>query len=170
MENYYNLLEILSSSSSKEIKMAYENKITKFYNIKELNSQQISNIKSLKTALYILTNNKLRKQYDISMGFIKKNNNEPVAGNIDSELNLDSLFKIDNSWMTSNNNTISNSKKQKNEINFNNRLIDISDFNKRPGFSSEFESNLRKPLQGREDKSDQKISNLDFTNNNNNNN
>jgi len=32
------------------------------------------------------------------------------------------------------------------------RVFSMSHFNKRPGYSSDFEIELRKPLQGREDK------------------
>jgi hypothetical protein len=37
------------------------------------------------------------------------------------------------------------------------RVFSLSEFNKRPGFSSDFETELRKPHQGRIDKSDSKI-------------
>ncbi len=37
------------------------------------------------------------------------------------------------------------------------RVFSLSEFNKRPGFSSDFETELRKPQQGRIDKSDEKI-------------
>ena len=37
------------------------------------------------------------------------------------------------------------------------RIFSLSEFNKRPGFSSDFETELRKPQQGRIDKSNEKI-------------
>ena len=54
--NFYDLFEIRSNSSTKEIIMAYENKITKFNNIDKLSNKQIQEIKQLKIGIYILIN------------------------------------------------------------------------------------------------------------------
>ena len=56
LDNYYNLFDIINSSSTNEIVSAYEIKIIQFNNIKKLSQNQINNIKILKTGLYILTN------------------------------------------------------------------------------------------------------------------
>ena len=39
------------------------------------------------------------------------------------------------------------------------RIFSLSDLNKRPGYSTDFEIELRKKQQGRVDKSDEKINN-----------
>lgn len=184
MENYYELLEVLYSASQKEIMMAYENKITKYNNLRQLNRNQIEEIKVLKTALYILTNQELRNKYNKIMGIknisnikipghhedshlIPSKNNfsdtsshqGPLPGNLDNEDNLDTLFNIDNSWMKNHDMTSKdNSRRSKNETVINNRVFSLTSINKRPGYSSDFEAELRKPQQGREDKTELKMS------------
>lgn len=169
MENYYELLEVLHSASTKEIIMAYENKITKFNNLNRLSKSQINEIKLLKAGLYILTNDNLRVMYNKKMGiknFENKNtsnsNFNPLPENLEHEQSLDSLFNIDNSWMKNHKmNSDTGPRRNKNETGINNRVFSLTEINQRPGFSSDFESELRKPQQGREDKSDLKMSNLD---------
>jgi DnaJ-class molecular chaperone len=184
MENYYELLEVLHSASQKEIMMAYENKITKYNNLRQLNRNQIEEIKLLKAALYILTNQELRNKYNKIMGIknisnikipgyhedshlIPSKNNfsdtsshqGPLPGNLDNEDNLDTLFNIDNSWMKNHDMTSKdNSRRSKNETVINNRVFSLTSINKRPGYSSDFEAELRKPQQGREDKTELKMS------------
>lgn len=180
MENYYELLEVLNSASTKEIIMAYENKITKFNNLNRLSRSQINEIKLLKSGLYILTNDQLRNKYNQMMGIkgftIKNtidstinNNFNPAPENLDvDEQSLDSLFNIDNSWMRNHNFTSDNGSrkiKNKNEGIINSRVFSLSDINKRPGFSSDFEAELRKPQQGREDKTELKMSKNNTENN-----
>ncbi len=182
IENFYNLFEVMSSASTNEILLSYENKITKYNNIKKLSKQQIHEIKMLKTGLYILTNSKLRDKYNSIIKSISNNttqinqiketkklkhkqtksNNEPSAVNQTSDLTLDELFNVDNSWMnkieTQDNNI--NNRKSKLETNtLGDRIFSMSTYNKRPGFSSDCEIELRKPQQGREDKSKSLITN-----------
>jgi DnaJ-class molecular chaperone len=166
--NFYELLEVLKSSSTREILGAYENKITKFNNIKKLNDGQINEIKMLKVALYVLTTPELRDKYDVYIANKKNksgkkeqnkdlNNEGPLAMNQEVESSLDALFKVDNTWMKSED-KISDSATRKNRSENNSigdRVFSMSQFNKRPGYSSDFESELRKPLQGREDKTSQ---------------
>ena len=87
MENYYHLLDVSVNSSINEIIMSYQNKITKFNNIKKLNNNQIKEIKQLKAGLYILTDDNLRTKYN---SFINKkfNYSEPSAPNQD-DMNAD---------------------------------------------------------------------------------
>lgn len=163
--NFYKLLDIIKSASTREILEAYKNKIIKFNNLSKLSNDQISEIKMLKIALYVLVTQDLRIKYN---NFIesenklsdKKNINEPSAMNQNDETSLDSLFNVDNTWMTSekkiNDNSLKRNKFENNSIG--DRIFSMSQFNKRPGYSTDFEIELRKPLQGREDKSTKSIS------------
>ena len=183
--NFYELLEVIKSASTREILGAYENKITKFNNISKLSDNQINEIKILKIALHVLITPKLRSKYnkymklknnksinnnqdnilsnneqDKSLNNNKQdaiNQNEPQAINQDMEASLDTLFNVDNTWMKSNSKTNESlSKKNKFENNsIGDRVFSMSQFNKRPGYSSHCEGELRKPLQGREDKTSQ---------------
>ena len=83
--------------------------------------------------------------------------NEPVAGNHDNDNTLDSVFNIDNSWMSkhnNNNNTSDiNGKKIKVDANLlGDRVFSLPQFGKKQNHPSEIDMDLRKPLQGREDK------------------
>lgn len=178
MNNFYELFEVYPNASTKEIIMAYENKITKFNNIKKLSKEQIYEIKMLKIGLHILITPSLREKYNKSFNSNKNGENkntqgmeqnksqsqaqtnEPQALNSQNDESLDSLFKVDNSWMKDvniNMESSQSSKKMGFETNIGDRVFSMSNFNKRPGFSSDFESELRKPLQGREDKSSQMV-------------
>ncbi len=161
MMNYYELFEIPFSASSKQIIMAYENKITKFNNLMKLSQEQVNEIKLLKVGLFILINEKLRNNYNKIIGLKKHESvsSEPVAGNSNLPDSLDALFSVDNSWMKNQESNKSDTgRKGRNEINMiGDRVFSLSEFNKRPGFSSDFETELRKPQQGRIDKSDEKI-------------
>jgi hypothetical protein len=83
-------------------------------------------------------------------------NNEPKALNEGEHNNLDSLFNIDNSWMTKTDSS-NNSNKKKNLVEGNeigNRIFSMKNITKQTDSFSEFANNLRKPLQGREEKKD----------------
>jgi len=156
--NFYKLLDITSLASSYEIKKAYQNKIKKFNNISKLSDDQISDIKMLKMALYVLLNSKLKEKYDNYIKSVKLktvSQSEPEAINQNENETLDSLFNVDNTWMN-NEQKISDNSLRKNKFENNSigdRVFSMSHLNKRPGYSSDFEIELRKPLQGREDKS-----------------
>ena len=167
--NYYELLEIRQTASLKEIIMSYENKITKYNNIKKLSSEQIDEVKMLKIALHVLT--KLRNKYNQYLNKISKSNStnktndEPIAINQDQYSNLDALFKIDDTWKIGNKTKTDDqtigSRKSKFETNtLGDRIFSLSELNKRPGYSSDFEIELRKSHQGREDKSESKINKI----------
>ncbi len=158
--NYYNLFEIHPHASPKQILLAYENKITKFNNLHSLGQEQINEIKLLKVGLFVLINGELRNIYDKIIGVKKEQKEtEPIAGNENMPDSLDSLFNVDNSWMkTSEKKSDSSGRKGRNESNIlGDRIFSMSEFNKRPGFSSDFEIELRKPQQGRIDKSNEKL-------------
>ena len=129
-----------------------------------LTNEQINEIKLLKVGLFVLVNNELRNLYDKIIGIKKEKkqnsqSSEPVAGNQNVPDSLDSLFNVDNSWMKTNETKSDNiGRKGRNESNtLGDRIFSMSEFNKRPGFSSDFETELRKPQQGRTDKSNEKI-------------
>lgn len=156
--NFYKLLDITNLASKKEIKIAYQNKIIKFNNITKLSDNQISDIKMLKIALYVLLNSELKKKYDKYIQCEKKetvSQAEPQAINQNEDETLDSLFNVDNTWMNSEQKTSDNSLRRNRFENntIGDRVFSMSHINKRPGYSSDFEIELRKPLQGREDKS-----------------
>lgn len=159
MNTFYDLFEITKNASSKEIIMAYENKITKFYNIKKLNKEQIKEIKNLKAGLFILINPELRKKYNKTIGLknksnLKQNYDEPVPENDIVDSNLDTLFNTDNSWMNNFNKNNSISKKGKFETSIiSDRIFSLTELN-RPKTSPDYESVFGKPQQGRVDKSE----------------
>ena len=187
INNFYKLFDVLQNASTKEIIMAYENKITKYNNIEKLSNEQVYNIKMLKIGLYILINPKLRKKYNETTTINNNANkpkdneykevnkpdkpnkpnkpnksdkpdNEPIAINSLNDDTLDSLFNVDNSWMNKvnvNSESSQTNKKNNFDTNIGDRVFSLSDINKRPGFSADFESDIRKPMQGREDKSAQ---------------
>ncbi len=182
MGNFYNLLDVPYSASNKQIIMGYQNKISKYVNLKNISSEQIKEIKTLKTAIYILTNEKLKEAYDnllhnenpininpININPINintKNNisihnddstdfltNSPVAGNHMGDDNLDAVFNVDNSWMKQETSNINN-KKAGIDINLlGNRVFSLPNYAKKQNYSSDIDSELRKPKQCRDDKS-----------------
>jgi DnaJ-class molecular chaperone len=162
MNNFYELFEIQKSATTKQIINAYENKITKYNNIQKLSEQQIYEIKMLKIGLHVLTNQELRKKYDNNHSGLNnsknKHNNEPSPINNDNDdATLDHVFNVDNSWMKQLQDKHNVDKKNNFDTNIGNRVFSLTEMNKRPGYSSEFEANLRKPHQGREDKTNQLI-------------
>lgn len=141
MDDYYQLLNINKNASFENINLAYENAISKYNNLTFLLPQQISEIKKLKTALYILTNPELKNKYDNQLSNIKPHN-------IDNDDDLDSVFKVDNDWMKNKHNITD--KIEGNVIS--NRIFSLSHMNSRPGYSNDFDLEIRKPLQGRPEK------------------
>jgi DnaJ-class molecular chaperone len=141
MDNYYQLLNINNNASFENINSAYENAISKYNNLTFLLPQQITEIKKLKTALYVLTNPELKNKYDNQMFNIKPHN-------IDNEDDFDSVFKIDNSWMKDKQNITT--KIEGNVIS--DRIFSLSHMNSRPGYSNDIDLEIRKPQQGRPEK------------------
>ena len=65
MKDYYKLLEIDNININiKCIKKAYKNKIICFYNLPFLTKKMIHEIKDLKEAYYVLSNNYRRDKYN----------------------------------------------------------------------------------------------------------
>lgn len=169
MENFYILLEISYDAMKEEIISSYKNKIDKFNNFKKILPEHVKEIKLLKTALYILTNETLKNKYDILLSY-KLNNTEksnrpsdivndipaekisdPVAINHENDSTFDSVFNIDNSWMSKHNSSDTNGKKIKVDSNLlGDRVFSLPQFGKTQNHPVDMD--LRKPLQGREDK------------------
>jgi DnaJ-class molecular chaperone len=84
-DNYYKLFDIYPNASMSEIKNAYNNLITKFYNIKKFNKKQIEEIKNIKKGLYILTHPILKQKYDIYIGINKLNKKEKESNQVISD-------------------------------------------------------------------------------------
>lgn len=148
MENFYNLLNIVESSSNNDIIIAYKNKISKYNNINNFSEKQISEIKLLKTGFYILSNPNLRKKYNNMINYI----DEPSAENHKDDMTMDQLFNVDNSWMSS---SPSKNDPNKDKLDSNvigDRIFSLSHINKRPGYSPNSEIELRKQSQGRIEK------------------
>ena len=153
MENYYEIFNVNKKSKKKDIIKSYNNIISK-YNSMELSKENIYAIKILKKGLYILSNRKLRKQYNklfSGLGSIEpntKDNAEPRPENEERLDDLDSLFKIDNSFKNNNNNLLvqdNNKTRLENNL-IGDRIFSLSYMNKKPIVED------RKPMQGRIEK------------------
>ena len=163
--NYYELFEIINTASTKEITKAYQNKIIN-YNNDTLSQTQINEIKIFKMGLYILMNTQLRNMYDellnnqsnLNNTLTDVNNTHACLNDQPIEENsLDLLFNIDNTWIDKDvknqtSDTIGNKKTQDKTNVITNRIFSMAEFNKKPNFLSDFESELRRPLQGRVEK------------------
>jgi len=174
--NYYELFEIINTSSAKQIIKAYQNKIMN-YNNENLSQIQMNEIKILKIGLYILLTPDLRIIYDHLLNDELKcnqENNEQISispaelgdtqgvSSFKTEYtegnSLDALFNIDNTWkdkitINTSNEKESEYKKTQNKTDIiTNRIFSMAEFNKKPDFPSDFETELRKPLQGRVEK------------------
>lgn len=139
--NFYDLFEIETNSKPIDIINAYKRKINKFKNIHTFDNNQILEIKILKSGLYILLDKKLRLLYNKSL------ESEPMPMNHEMNDSLDSVFNIDNSWMNNNNIKIDHETNM-----ISNRIFSLSNLNRKPGYSTNDEIDLRKPLQGRVEK------------------
>jgi hypothetical protein len=145
MNNYYDYFDVMITANKKEILLAYENKITKYNNLKSLSNMQMNEIRILKKGLYILTNDELREKYN------KKLFNIPIPENQNNLQSLDAVFNIDNSWMKTVNVDDSNNRKNSDTNVLGNRIFSLTDLNKQ-NFSTDSEIFLRKQQCGREDK------------------
>jgi len=62
--DYYKILDLNYDATEKDINDAYNNKIKKFFNLPLLNDMQKCEIKDLKKAKFVLTNEELKNIYD----------------------------------------------------------------------------------------------------------
>jgi DnaJ-class molecular chaperone len=88
---YYQILELKYDATEKEINDAYKNKIKKYFNLPFLNEHQKVDIKELKKAKFILSNNELRIKYDsIIFQEIEENKNIKEKDILNKKEKLDS--------------------------------------------------------------------------------
>jgi DnaJ-class molecular chaperone len=64
MKNYYEILGITNNTTENDIYCAYKNKIAQFNHLPFHTSKMIYEIKSLKEALYVLSDKNKRIKYD----------------------------------------------------------------------------------------------------------
>lgn len=105
VDYYYKILEVNYDAETEEVNQAYSNKIQKYSNLPFLNHNQKSEIKELKKAHYVLSNNNLRKVYDNiiiqemeTQNKFKENNNEKPTilkkEKLDSTIMSDRVFSM----------------------------------------------------------------------------
>ena len=88
---YYKILELNYNATEEEINDAYKNKIKKYFNLPFLNENQKVEIKELKKAQFLLSNNDLRKKYDsIIFQEIEENNKLKEKDTLNKKEKLDS--------------------------------------------------------------------------------
>lgn len=92
---YYQILEVKYDATEKEINDAYKNKIKKYFNLPFLNENQKVDIKELKKAKFILSNNELRKKYDsIIFQELEENKNLNKKEKLDSQMMGNRIFSM----------------------------------------------------------------------------
>jgi DnaJ-class molecular chaperone len=92
MKNYYDILDVNNKATEDEIYNAYNIKITQFNHLPFHTSKMINEIKLLKEALYVLTNDIKRKKYDCK--YEKKKQYDENDRSIDNTKVCDRLFSI----------------------------------------------------------------------------
>ena len=70
MENFYDLLKITPNANKNDIINAYKSSIKHYIDIGHLNNDQINEIRTLKSALYVLSNDDLRNKYNDILYFL----------------------------------------------------------------------------------------------------
>ena len=92
---YYQILELKYDATEKEINDAYTNKIKKYCNLPFLNENQKIEIKELKKAKFILSDNELRKKYDsIIFQDIEENKKVNKKEKLDSQMMGNRIFSM----------------------------------------------------------------------------
>ena len=87
---YYKILDLNYDATEKDINDAYNNKIKRYINLPFLNELQKSEVKDLKKAKFVLTNEELRKLYD---AVIIENTKEEQKSDDTKKEKLDSVEK-----------------------------------------------------------------------------
>jgi DnaJ-class molecular chaperone len=105
IDYYYKILDVNYDAEIEEVSEAYSNKIKKYSKLPFLNENQKTEVKELKKAYYILSNNDLRKVYDNIIiqeiethNKFKDNNNEKPSilkkEKLDSTIMSDRVFSM----------------------------------------------------------------------------
>ncbi len=92
MKDYYEILDISQTASEDEIYNAYNNKIVQFRHLPFFTNKMIQEIKSLKEALYVLSDEVKRYKYNNKLNKIKQYEEE--GRHIDNTKICDRLFSI----------------------------------------------------------------------------
>jgi DnaJ-class molecular chaperone len=92
MKNYYEILNIEINATEDEIYQAYNIKIAQFNHLPFHTQKMIAEIKLLKEALYVLSDNNKRKKYNSK--YEKNAQYEETDKNIDNTKICDRLFSI----------------------------------------------------------------------------
>lgn len=72
MKDYYSILDINNNATEKQVYEGYKIKISRFNNLPFHTKKMIDDIKTLKEALYILSDTIKREKYDIKLEEHKK--------------------------------------------------------------------------------------------------
>ncbi len=93
MKDYYSILSVNNNASENEIYEGYKIKIARFNNLPFHTKQMIEDIKNLKEALYILSDNNKRHKYDIKLNETNKYTTDD-SNPFDNTKICDRLFSI----------------------------------------------------------------------------
>jgi DnaJ-class molecular chaperone len=105
MINYYQILDVKKTDDQEYINKKYNKKILKYKNLPFLNSEQKEDVKNLKIAVYILTNEELKNLYDNYLKSLKINNDDK-SDNFDNfsdkyvSLKKKELKDVDNKYLS----------------------------------------------------------------------
>jgi len=94
---YYKILDLSYDATEKDINDAYNDKIKRFINLPFLNEVQKSEVKDLKKAKFVLTNEELKKIYDaiiISNMKEDKKTDESRKEKLDSQVMGNRIFSM----------------------------------------------------------------------------
>lgn len=157
MENFYDLLKITQNANKDEIINAYKSSIKHYIDMSYLDNDKINEIKTLKSALYVLTNDNLKNKYDTLLikanmentsstdNELSQHNDTNYFSNItmnQHDNNISTLFNVDNSWMNTHNITNNNTKKNKIETNIiSDRIFSLQEINKKPLYPVKYKIN-----------------------------
>jgi len=94
MKDYYNLLGIVNTDELdiKQLKKIYNTQISKFIGLPFLTKQMISDIKNIKEAFFVLSNNTMKQKYDKKLKLFNQLNND--TRHIDNTKICDRLFSV----------------------------------------------------------------------------
>jgi DnaJ-class molecular chaperone len=168
MITYYDVLNVTPVDDKETIYNNYNNVIS-YYNNPNLTPEQQSQVKFIKMALYVLTNDNLKNKYNyyiykeqskqskkpVSENSLKdfkepQENNVVSANNEEDNQSLDNVFNVNTSWMN-NNDSFSNNDDGKldNKI-ISNRVFDLTNIYDRKMKYDELKiENTREGKQGK---------------------
>jgi DnaJ-class molecular chaperone len=98
VDYYYKILDLPKGSTNENVYKAYNTKIEKYRNLPYLNSTQKTEVKQLKKAKFVLSNQEFRSMYDQiiqSKGNVNPNDNlSPKKEKVNSQLVGDRIFSM----------------------------------------------------------------------------